>query len=190
MKDLRGPEGSNNAIRDLTWQDATTDRAAPWLSASSTGWSVASSTSCRSTRSAPSPRTPRSWCYDTRCWSSAAKSPGPASPGRTGQRSPPCRGSSRWSAGRHSLSPPTRSCVGIELSWGAGGHIRTEGRGAPASPRNRRAHRACGGRECHPCGATSTLTPGFRRGEHPAVTLSCLYRAFCRVVQHPTHLLQ
>ena len=30
---------------------------------------------------------------------------------------------------------------------------------------------------------TSTLTPGLPRGEHPAVTLSFLYRAFCRVLQ-------
>jgi putative transposase len=27
------------------------------------------------------------------------------------------------------------------------------------------------------------LTPGLGRGEHPAVTLSFLYRAFCRVLQ-------
>ena len=38
-------------------------------------------------------------------------------------------------------------------------------------------------RERHPWPATSTLTPGLRRGEHPAVTLSFLYRAFCRVLQ-------
>ena len=42
---------------------------------------------------------------------------------------------------------------------------------------------ACGCRECHPSPASSTLTPGLRRGEHPAMTLSFLYRAFCRVLQ-------
>ena len=35
----------------------------------------------------------------------------------------------------------------------------------------------------HPWPTTSTLTPGLGRGEHPAVTLSFLYRAFCRVLQ-------
>ena len=38
-------------------------------------------------------------------------------------------------------------------------------------------------RERHPWPATSTLTPELRRGEHPAVTLSFLYRAFCRALQ-------
>jgi len=41
----------------------------------------------------------------------------------------------------------------------------------------------CRCRERHPWPATSTLTPGSRRGEHPAVILSFLYRAFCRVLQ-------
>ena len=35
----------------------------------------------------------------------------------------------------------------------------------------------------HPWPTTGTLTPGLGRGEHPAVTLSFLYRAFCRVLQ-------
>jgi len=45
--------------------------------------------------------------------------------------------------------------------------------------------RSCRCRECHPYPwpATSTVTPGLVRGEHPAVTVSFLYRAFCRVVQ-------
>jgi putative transposase len=41
----------------------------------------------------------------------------------------------------------------------------------------------CRCREGHPRPATSTLTPGLGRGEHPAVTLSFLYRAFGRVLQ-------
>ncbi|MHB1519603.1 MAG: hypothetical protein ACYCYQ_15205, partial [Acidimicrobiales bacterium] len=45
------------------------------------------------------------------------------------------------------------------------------------------AHRACRCRERHPWASTWTLTPGFLRGEHPAVSLSFLYRSFCRVLQ-------
>jgi len=41
----------------------------------------------------------------------------------------------------------------------------------------------CRCRECHPWPATSTLTPGPERGEHPAMTLSYLYLAFCRALQ-------
>jgi putative transposase len=43
--------------------------------------------------------------------------------------------------------------------------------------------RPCRCRERHPWPATSTLTPGLVRGEHPAVTLSFLYRALGRVLQ-------
>ncbi len=42
--------------------------------------------------------------------------------------------------------------------------------------------KTCRCREHHPGPATSTL-PGVVRGEHPAVTLSFLYRVFCRVLQ-------
>jgi hypothetical protein len=53
---------------------------------------------------------------------------------------------------------------------------------------------ACRCRERHPWPATSTLTQGLRRGEHPAVTLSFLYRASSRVLPRPpadrTHLPQ
>ncbi len=41
----------------------------------------------------------------------------------------------------------------------------------------------CGCRECHPSAVIRTLTPGLPRGEHPPVTFSFLYRAFCRVLQ-------
>ena len=41
----------------------------------------------------------------------------------------------------------------------------------------------CRCRECHPLPATSTLTPGPERDEHPAMTLSFLYLAFCRTLQ-------
>jgi hypothetical protein len=48
-------------------------------------------------------------------------------------------------------------------------------------PRQTSRTREC--RECHPSPATSSLTPEPRRGEHPAITLSFLYRAFCRLLQ-------
>jgi len=41
----------------------------------------------------------------------------------------------------------------------------------------------CACRECHLSAVSWTLTPGLGRGEHPAVTLSFLYRAFWRVLQ-------
>ena len=41
----------------------------------------------------------------------------------------------------------------------------------------------CRCRECHPWPATGALTAGARRDEHPATTLSFLYRAFCPVLQ-------
>jgi RNA-directed DNA polymerase len=42
---------------------------------------------------------------------------------------------------------------------------------------------ACACRECHPSHVSWTLTADAGRGEHPAVTLSFLYRAFWRVLQ-------
>jgi hypothetical protein len=41
----------------------------------------------------------------------------------------------------------------------------------------------CWCRERRPCAVTSTLTPGLRSREHPGVTLSFPYRAFCRVLE-------
>ena len=41
----------------------------------------------------------------------------------------------------------------------------------------------CRCRECHPATVSWTLTPGPIRGEHPGMTLSYLYRAYCRVLQ-------
>ena len=41
----------------------------------------------------------------------------------------------------------------------------------------------CRCRECHLWPATSTLTPGPDRCEHPAITLSFLYLALCRALQ-------
>ena len=41
----------------------------------------------------------------------------------------------------------------------------------------------CGCRECHPPTVKWTLTPALQRGEHPAMALSFLYRAFSRVLQ-------
>src|SRR5579875_964247 len=52
-----------------------------------------------------------------------------------------------------------------------------------AMPHQRRESNWCRCRECHPWPATSTLTPGPERGEHPAMTLSFLYLAFCRALQ-------
>ena len=41
----------------------------------------------------------------------------------------------------------------------------------------------CRCRKCHPATVNWTLTPGPIRGEHPGMTLSFLYRAYCRVLQ-------
>jgi putative transposase len=43
--------------------------------------------------------------------------------------------------------------------------------------------KACACRECYPEAVNWALTPAPIRGEHPAMTLSFLYRAFCRILQ-------
>ena len=53
----------------------------------------------------------------------------------------------------------------------------------PCACMRTRAPSACRCRERHPWPATSTLMPGPRRGDDPAVTLSFLYRAFCSALQ-------
>ena len=50
-------------------------------------------------------------------------------------------------------------------------------------PGSQPGNRACRCRECHPATVSWTLTPGPIRGEHPGMTLSYLYRAYCRVLQ-------
>jgi len=74
----------------------------------------------------------------------------------------------------HSKRPASFGC------WSSRAHRPTSSSGW----RRRRQARATGRcRECHPSPATSTLTAGLSRGEHPAMILSFLYRAFCRILQ-------
>ena len=71
------------------------------------------------------------------------------------------------------------SCVRVAVLVGDG---RLERRREARSD-GRVLIRTCGCRERHPCAASWTLTPRGWCGEYPAMCLSFLYRAFCRVLQ-------
>ena len=108
LRDLPGiPVGSKNVIGELDQPDRNGDPGTPWRSASSTTWSVASSSSCTSITWTPSPRTRRSW-FSTSSWPScAARSLGPGSAGPTGRSCDPSQLVPRESWAAFLIAPET-----------------------------------------------------------------------------------